>query len=352
MYNVVHDMRTRIGELLHDIHEFLTTKQEDDVSCFTSLYIAYRTWFIDVGLERSAHTLDRVTRLLASDMHLYKVSGLRKDYPRPLLVRRAHVYHLQRLRHNSSPRPRSDLDNQLLLDLAASSTSLYTEIRKNAQTAGESAVKVLLGARGLVIPPLLKAFREAVPANDYPRIKGGIFSLLFGSLSKTLRRDWKHAPAFIRAFIEASTVDKPSIQKLVASTTFQVMEWGRPLSRMAIVDAATIKALAPSELVDDATLEKIEQKRALVQRKRTDTETRMAKFALELVELSNTGHWKLASRAGAMVISLGLRFDTIAPASLIVQLAQGTIDPHPALRGLYSGGLVAVCISHTTVDEY
>ena len=62
MYTTIHDIRERAGWVLHEVHRFLSDKQEDDVPCFSALYSAYRSWFVDVGIERSAHVLDRVTQ--------------------------------------------------------------------------------------------------------------------------------------------------------------------------------------------------------------------------------------------------------------------------------------------------
>ncbi|KAI9814616.1 MAG: hypothetical protein M1827_003172 [Pycnora praestabilis] len=338
LYRAVHDLRDRAGELLHRVHMFLTQHQEDDVACFNSLYTAYRSWFVDVGIERSAHVLDRVTRLLTADIHPYKVTGLRKEYPRPLLLRRANVYHLQRLRHNAAPRPKSDLDAKLLLDIAESSVSLYTEIRRNAQSAGESAVKVIIGARPLVIPTLLHALEAAVKSNDFPRIKGAMYSLLFGSLAKTIGRDWRFAPSLIKSFIAVSTVDKPSVQKLATGATFQVMDYGRPLERMIILDQDIVKAISPPDL-DEA---KISNKKDKIKKKRTKIEAKKADLASELVDLARQSHWKKASRTAAIVINLGLRFDTIASKNMVDLVTKGTIDSHPGLRGLYSGALVAL----------
>ena len=338
LYKSIHHLRKRMGELLHEVHLFLTEKQEDDVACFGPLYTAYRSWFIDVGIERSAHVLDRVTRLYAADIHPYKVSGLRKEYPRPLLLRRANVYHLQRLRHNAAPRPKSDLDKRLLLDLAESSVSLYTEIRRNAQSAGESAVKAIIGARPLVIPSLLEALEKAVSTNDYPRIKGAIYTLLFGSLSKTISRDWRFAPFLIKSFIAASTADKPSIQKLCSGATFQVMDYGRPLERMVILDKEVIQAIGPAESVETEVV----KKRGFIMKKRRLIEAKKAALANELVDLARISHWKKASRTAAIVINLGLRFDSIASENMIDLVTLGTIDSHPGLRGLYSGALVAL----------
>ena len=339
LYKEVHDLRERTGKLLHEVHQFLVEKQEDDVACFGPLYTAYKSWFIDVGIERSAHVLDRVTRLLATDVAPYKISGLRKEYPRPLLLRRANVYHLQRLRHNASPRPKSELDKQLLLDLAQSSVSLYTEVRRHAQGAGESAVKAIIGARPLVIPPLLNALEVGIKENDFARIKGAVYALLFGSLAKTIGRDWRFAPAMIKSYIAASTADKPSVQKLCSSATFQVMDFGRPLERLVILDKDIVQAISPPNMDDDT---RISQKRDRIKKKRLAVERTKAALSEELVNMARHSHWKKASRTAAIVVSLGLRFDTLASDNLVDLLTKGTINSHPGLRGLYSGALVAL----------
>ena len=293
---------------------------------------------MDVGIERSACVLDRVTRLFAADIHPFKVSGMRKNYPRPLLLRRANVYHLQRLRHNAGPRPQSVMDKTLLLDLAESCVSLYTEIRRHAQSAGESATKVIIGARPLVIPPLLAAFEDSIKNNDFRRMKGAMYSLLFGSLAKTAGRDWRYTPALIKAFIAASTADKPSVQKLATNATYQVMDYGRPLERMVILNDETVRRIAPAEDL----LAVIAKKRDQIARKRKRIEAKKHDLALELVELAKEAHWKTASRAATIVVNLGLRFQTIAPSSMLELTTKGTVDAHPGLRGLYSGALVAV----------
>ncbi|KAI4089777.1 MAG: hypothetical protein LQ344_005142 [Seirophora lacunosa] len=338
LYHELHHLREQSGELLHAVHDFLTHKQEDDIACFGPLYTAYRSWFIDVGIERSAHVLDRVTRLLFADIHPYKLSGLRKEYPRPLLLRRANLYHLQRLRHNSYPRGKTRLTETLLLDLAQSSMSSYTEVRRNAQSAGEAALKAIIGGRPLVIPPLLQALEKGVKENDFALIKGGIYSLIFGGLSKTIGRDWRFTPRVIKAFISASTADKPSVQRLCSTATLQIMDFGRPMERMVILDKPVVQSIAPSEDVTD----KIDERKAKVSKKRRNVEIKMAALSDDLVELAKVSHWKKASRTAAIVITLGLRFESIASTKMIDLMTRGVIDTHPGLRGLYGGAMVAL----------
>ncbi|KAF2749545.1 hypothetical protein M011DRAFT_465987 [Sporormia fimetaria CBS 119925] len=343
-YKIVHELRNRVGETLHLVHKFLIDKQEDDVLCFNSLYNAYKCWFIDVGLERSAHVLDRVTRLLRADVHPFKFSGLRKEYPRPLLVRRANVYHLQRLRHNATLRPKTELDKQLLLDLAESSVSLYTEIRRTSQSANESAVKCILGARPLVIPPLLEALTKAIAANDYPRIKGAMFSLLFGSLAKTIGRDWRFTPTMIKAFIEVTGADKPSIQKLAGNATFQIMDMGKASERMVILDKEATEAIsyAIDQSEEKNVQSKITKRKNYIMSKRSRIEARKAELSKELVDVCRTSHWKKVSRTAAIIVNLGMRFDSIASEELIELVTKGAIDPHPHLRALFAQALVTL----------
>jgi len=341
VYSRIHELRTDVGRLLSKMHTFLNKNQEDDVACFTALYSAYKTWITDVGTERSAHTLDRVTRLYSADIQPFKVSGLRKAYPRPLLIKRASVYNLQRVKHNASARQKCDLDKTLLLDLAESSMSLYTEVRRNAQSAQESALKVLIGGRPLVIPPLLKAFKEALANNDLDRVKGGIYTLLFGSLLKTLFRDWRFAPELIKLYISTAAVDKQSIQKLRNGALFALIEFGRPMERIIIVEQDLVKTIEPSE--DSETCKSsIKTRHDFIVERRTAVEAKKQMLAEQLIELIKVSHWKVASQCIIFVLNLGLRFETIAPESFIEIAALGSIDTHPGLRGHYSQAFAGI----------
>ena len=350
LYRDIHAFREHIGHVLHEVHQFLVEQQEDDVVCFEHLCNAYKSWFVDVGMERSAHVLDRVSRLFEADTHPYKICGTRKEYPRPLLVRRAYVYHIQRLRHNSYPRPRSELSRQLLYDLAQSSVSAYRDVRRHAQSAGEAALKAIIGSRSLVIPSLLAAFESGVKETEFSRIKGAMYSLLFGSLMKTISRDWRYAPRVIKTFLKASTADRPSIQKLCAGATMTIMEMGRPLERMVILDKDIIQAIAPREDLECT----ISKKKEKLSRKRENIESKKAALSDELAGLVRESHWKQATRTAAIVVTMGLRFDRIASENLIDLVIEGTVDSHPGLRALYSGtfvGLFSIIESRATADH-
>lgn len=342
-YKLLHDLRASIGETLHNVHQFLIEKQQDDVTSFNALYTAYRSWFTDVGIERSAHVLDRVTRLLASDIGPFKTSGLRKEYPRPLLVRRANVYHLQRLRHNASPRHKTELDKILLLDLVQSSISGYTEIRRTAQTAVESTMKVIIGARSVIIPPLLEHFEVAVKTSDFSRIKGAMYTLMFSSLTRSVGRDWRYAPSLMRSYVNVLDVDRPSIQKITTAATLYLMDMTRQTPRMAILDKDLVEQTLRPDDRDRESLQRVIPKRAKAIKQRYDfVRKSRTELSNELAQIVKQSHWKKESRTATLVIGLSLRFDDITSEEMIRLVVSKAIDDHPSLRAIYSSALVGL----------
>ena len=341
IYSRIHDLREEIGHLLSRTHSFLSASQEDDVACFTSLYATYRTWITDVGIERSAHSLERLFRLYRADISPFKISGLRKAYPRPLLVKRADVYQLQRVKHNATYRKKSELDKRLLLDLAESCVSPYSDVRRVAQGAQDSSLKVLIGGRTLIIPVLLDRFRQALDQNDHDRIKGSMYTLIFSTLLKTLLRDWRFAPRFMRMYIDATAVDKQSIQDISSQALVYLLDFGRPFEHMILVDRGAIDTIKPPE---DCS-ELIQNRNAFIRERRTRVESEKSTLGLELTERARVAHWKIANRCIIFATNLSVRFSTLAPASFVDLVVDGTNDPHPGLRGNYQAAFSSLFTS-------
>ena len=338
-FKLIHRLRAEVGQLLSKTHHFLNEHQEDDVACFTALYTAYKIWITDVGTERSAHTLERVIKLYSADIQPFKVSGLRKHYPRPLLIKRASVYNLQRVKHNASARQKSGLDKQLLLEITHSTMSVYTEVRRNAQSAGENALKVLIGGRPLVIPVLLEAYKKALAENDLDRVKGGIYTLMFGTLLKTIFKDWRYAPDLIRLYLKTCYVDKASIQKLTGGALFALTEFGRPMERMIFLDQKLVEDIRPNESVEA----EINERHQYIVARRADVQERKLELGDELIDMIESAHWSVASRAVLFVNNLTVRFETIAPEKYLDIAVKGTIDSHPGLRACYTQVLQRIC---------
>ncbi|KAF5006539.1 hypothetical protein FDECE_7108 [Fusarium decemcellulare] len=330
-YRRIHDLREELGRLLAKTHSFLHDNQEDDVDSFTALYAAYRTWITDVGIERSAHPLERHVRLYESNIAAFRIKGLRKVYPRPLLIKRVEAYHLLRREHNTSSRQKSELDKRLLLDLAESSLSLYADVRRVAQSVLDSSLESLIGSKPLVIPVILEKYRQAIATNDHDRIKGSIYTLLFTSLLRTLVKDWRFAPEAMRLYIQTIGIDKPSIQNLESSALPTLMHFGRPSERMVIVDDTLVNTIKPAGDVSAA----IETRHQFILQRRKRVETSKSSLGLELTQRAKGAHWKIATRCAIFATNLCLRFHSLAPAEFVDLVAHGANDPHPMLRTCY-----------------
>lgn len=337
-YQKIHELRDKVGYLLSDTHRFLNENQEDDVNCFTALYSAYKTWITDVGIERSAHTLDRHARLYRADIAPFKIKGLRKAYPRPLLIKRAEAYQMLRMKHNSSARNKNDLDTRLLLDLAHSCLSLYADVRRVAQGAQDSSLKALIGGKPIVIPVVLARLRTAITEVDHDRIKGGLYTLLCTSLLRTLLKDWRFAPTAMHLYIDTASIDKPSIQKLGGGVLYSLIDFGKPFDHMILTDEAIVDTIKP---VDDVR-HVVEMRNRFIKQRRARVEEAKARLGIELTEKAKGAHWKIATRCSIFATNLCLRFDTVAPSQFIDLVARGTIDPHPGLRGYYLQAFTSV----------
>ncbi|CAK7231597.1 Proteasome activator BLM10 [Sporothrix bragantina] len=343
LFERIHELRETIGFLLARTHVFLNSYQEDDVTCFTALYTTYRTLITDVGFERSAHPLERLLRLYRSDVASFKINGLRKVYPRALLVKRADAYQLQRVKYNSAYRSTSQLDKQLLTNLAQSCTSLYADVRRAAQSAQEASLKVLIGSRPVVIPIVLRKLEESLDAVDHDRIKGAMYTLLFTSLIKTMIRDWRFAPTLMKLYIRTATVDKASIQQLGTNALYPLIEFGKSFERMIIVDDAVIASIAPADKASlDDSARKITKRHNFIRERRTKVEEKKRALGLELIDVAASSHWKVAGRCAVFANNLCLRFDSLAPTEFIQLAAEGTINQHPMLRGGYQNAFANI----------
>ncbi|RDA85493.1 hypothetical protein CP532_0010, partial [Ophiocordyceps camponoti-leonardi (nom. inval.)] len=338
VYQRIHELRDQLGQLLTKTHTFLNEKQEDDVNCFTALCTAYRTWITDVGIERSAHSLERHLRLYRAEVAAFKIKGLRKVYPRPLLIKRAEAYHILRVKHNASARHKSELDKRLLRDLAHSCLSFYADVRRVAQSAQDSSLKALIGGRPIVLPVILDGFRAAIENNQHDRIKGGMYTLLYTSLLRTVLKDWRFAPEAMRLYIETAGIDKPSIQVLGSTALYSMFEFGKPLDRAILVDDGVVGSIKPP--LDESAV--IERRRGLVVERRKRVERAKAALGLELTMRAKGAHWKIATRCVIFATNLCLRFDGIAPTQFVDLVARGINDSHPSLRSFYLNSISAL----------
>jgi len=207
----------------------------------------------------------------------------------------------------------------------------------------ESAMKVLIGARPLLIPPFLDHFDAAVKSNDFPRIKGSIYSLLFGNLTKAVARNWEWAPRLLRTYIDVMDVDRPSIQKIATASALTIMDMTRQTSRIAILDKDVVETIAPGDDSEKSGMQSAIERRAEKIKDRHDfIKSKRSELSDELAVVAKNSHWKKESRTATLVIGLSLRFETIASPNMVELVVQRAVDAHPTLRTIYNSALLGL----------
>ncbi|KAG0235309.1 hypothetical protein BGW42_005476 [Actinomortierella wolfii] len=207
----VRKIRHELGLVLHELMAFFHESREDDVENIKIVVKTVGIYMANRGVERVEEENQR--RSYAYLKRSVHIPGDRKLLYRILRVRRAYCLHVQRLRFNALSRPKTILHDSLLEDLTELSLGRYTEVRKAAQSALVRSIKCFQGAKGLVIPTLLKALES--DNQDSDRMKGALFMLSSRWLMLPLLRDWRYAPEYIMRLCNAHHQDKPSIQLMV-----------------------------------------------------------------------------------------------------------------------------------------
>ncbi|KAK7207032.1 putative proteasome activator subunit 4 [Myxozyma melibiosi] len=344
-YIKVHEIHEKLGWLIHDLHTYLQKNKEDEVTAIRNLATVTRVWFIDIGCEHSLKLLDTYVRSYIVDTRNYKISGRRKQYPRYLLARRAHIYHLQRVKHNSGPRKTSQLDKVLLLDLVQSSLSRYTKNRRQSQQALQAAIRTVMKSRILLAPKLIEELNNAVAAKEYDCAKGAMHTLYLDGIRRFVSRDPRVFPDYGIALLAAAKADKLSIHDL---------------ARNLILQFALTTRMTPKKLYYSDDYEKfvsqIKPERDLSARlgfantrnlkRAEDTRAKIDVLEAELMKLQKAEtHWRITFMISTMLTGGLSLLRENEPAELGVIFFKGAIDNHPYIRFSFVQGALKLFTS-------
>ncbi|KAK9481275.1 hypothetical protein V1514DRAFT_300594 [Lipomyces japonicus] len=345
LYIKIHETHQRFGQILHRVYLYLQEHKEDDVPSFETLAYAYRIWFTDVGNEQSLKLAATHIRSYVHEIEIYKTRGLRKLYPRHLLVSRAYIYHLQRVKENCGIRRMTLLEKTLLLDLLGASLSNYTNIRRQAQFSLDSASHFLSGSRAFLVPKLIEELQKAINANEFDRVKGAIFTVNSRALQRFSIRDPRFAPDLVHALVEACKADKVSVNNLARQLIVQFAITPRySLKSIYYSDDFASKVLNAIRPDTDVS-ERIKKLSEKLERKHTELFEKFDQLENELIKQEESGeHWKIEILLNSLVISgFKVSRDTL-PFDAARVMARGAINPHPHLRYSFMQGFLQILL--------
>lgn len=329
-------MRDKIGRALHEWLTYLAEHHADDVLCFDVLLLVIKTWFGNVGYQRADGSQSKLTNIYVEDISQFKIPGRRKEYPRPYLVRRALLYHVQRTKHSAQTVDLSPTHQLLLNDLAETAVGAYTEIRAIAQSALNLAFRSVANIRASVIP----FFLDALDSDDNERVKGALYTLSGKGLKSHLGRDMRYFPVFLRKLVLLSNVEKPSMMLPVKEAFLECALKSRPAPTVCVYDKRELSLLGPGNPAA------VQQYVDWLTEAREYRESRQLELRSQLVELSERTDWRIAG-AAASALGVGISSLSLPPSPEVATttLRMATSD-HPALRAISASQIaqvLAVC---------
>ncbi|GAO52380.1 hypothetical protein SAICODRAFT_114459 [Saitoella complicata NRRL Y-17804] len=335
-YVRIHEARDRIGKTLHSTHQFLIAHKEDDVECFQTWSSCLKTWFMDVGCNRTVKLYNRLESYYSSSKRPFQMSGLSKPFPRPVMIRRAALYHIELQRHNLGLRKRTELDTILLKDLAGSCVSVYTLTRLSAQSALESAIKVINGTRTVLAPFLLNELAKGVEANNHDKVKGAVFTFLMKAMHRTVTRDWRFTADYVLNILKLRGMDKLSLQALSQKAyVVTVMEVKATPPVLRLPETILTKIYPQG----DETKAEVDRLAAKVKRKIVQRNERRLELREKLLMVAKESHWKTSVMASGMGLGSLVGPQEMPSPDMVKMIIKGAIDEHPSVRVLHASTL-------------
>ncbi|EFI28574.1 hypothetical protein CC1G_13601 [Coprinopsis cinerea okayama7 len=355
-YQKVAAYRERFGRLLVKASSILRQNSggEDHIDAVIYVTRCIDTYLGSYGVSNSEY--DAMQKNYKQARELNRSWLRQKDNSRLIFVKRAHVYHMSRLHIQSMFRYRSELDDQLLLELAELSLLQYTRIRRQAQATLITATMRYVRSTRLILPTIFKGLTRG---SDADAIKGALYVLSSRGIAGYTLSDLEYNKTYLLSILECQHEEKPSIQKLVssvASDTLSLVNEDHTHTaayrlKTPRLDAA-IADLRPefSDSFPDQRLATVvlEKNKARVERRLQLSE----EIILDVLEVAkrSTTHWRYSQIALQFLSNLIWREVLVSP-ELAKFVAEQTVSPQQTIRS-HAQRTAALLLYHVKIRTY
>ncbi|KAJ6627278.1 hypothetical protein B0H10DRAFT_1780024 [Mycena sp. CBHHK59/15] len=220
-YKKVVAHRTRFGDVVQRAAYALrqNTEGEDHIDAVTGVARSIDVYLLSYAMTRGA--IDALHKNYTQARDLNRLWARQKDNSRLVFVKRAQMFHCNRVYMHGLYRHRSALDDRLIEELIELSLSPYTRIRRQAQGIFHNVSGYYLRSTRYALPTLLGALAKG---NDPDRMKGALYILGNKGTSVDVRTlfciaDQVYQGQLFLALLECQHEEKPSIQKLASSVS-------------------------------------------------------------------------------------------------------------------------------------
>ncbi|ODV90189.1 hypothetical protein CANCADRAFT_43866 [Tortispora caseinolytica NRRL Y-17796] len=332
----IQQTRTTVGRMLHSLCRFCKQQEIEDVSIMKALISAIEVFLTDARIDRSSKTLEMVGNSYSSRVKPYQIPGLRKDYPENLLVLRAYLYFLRRLRYAYGSRVCIDAERVLLEDLLDLAVSSYSEVRMQAQHSLEKASQVFFDIKPEIARQASEVLIESADTTGHvstAKLKGAIYVLQTGTFQRALIRTATPLPKCIYALVASGSVSSHELTTIEAAKSLinSINENYRlPIASLTLL-SDNIDLISP---INRNVVNEVERLREIRQRKQTLLKKVHDEVERTTVELFNkdTTNWSMKLVCANILNSAFVHPEkTLSLESFRIVLA-GVIDSHPEIR--------------------
>ncbi|KAJ6519492.1 hypothetical protein C8R45DRAFT_852433 [Mycena sanguinolenta] len=336
-YQKVVAHRQRFGDVVQRAAFALrqNTGGEDHIDAVMGVARSIDVYLLSYAMTRGA--IDALHKNYTQARDSNRVWSQQKDNSRLVLIKRAQVFHCNRLYMHGLYRQRSALDDRLLDELIELSLSPYTRIRKQAQGIFLNVSGYYLRSTRYVLPTLLGALSKG---NDPDRMKGALFVLGNKGITGYALGDLVYQEQLYLSLLECQHEEKPSVQKLAGSVASDVAAYLREESahteayslgtgRLEDAMASLETEFSPS-VIDQKLLDEAATKAPLRVSRRNEGYTSMVTSILEVAVRPKT-HWRYVQIATRFLSAL-LRRDVAAPPGVSQFFLEHSISPQPTIR--------------------
>lgn len=299
LYINIHKLHIKVAHALHEIHTYMVADRENDIASFKALLFAYKVWFSDVGLERTAKLGESFTSVYNFESGKYRMDGLHKDFPRSILAKRATLYHYSRIYHNCGPKKITDLDKVLINDVLITSVSIYPNICRTAQSSLESAVKGLLKSRTHIVNWIVSDILKSMEKNELQRAESGMRVLALRILQSHIKKSFFNSTQFLKILTNALKTDKSVLNDL---SHFLLETFAQSVSVPVTINLLNYDALQTLKPEKDVSAE-IKKRRVRHEAKYKAIIAKIPEVEDALLKQLDETHWKILLYSLRFVIS-------------------------------------------------
>ncbi|KAJ7225864.1 hypothetical protein GGX14DRAFT_422660 [Mycena pura] len=329
-YQKVLAHRLRFGDVVQRAAFALrqNTGGEDHIDAMMGVARSIDVYLLTYAMSRSA--VDALHKNYTQARDANRTWAQQKDNSRLVLMKRAQMFHCNRLHMHSLYRKRSALDDKLIQELIQLSLSPYTRIRRQSQGILHNVSGCYLRSTRYVLPTLLGALGKG---NDPDRMKGALYVLGNKGINIVYQEQ------LYLSLLECQHEEKPSIQKLTGTVASDCAAFIREesthtdaysLDVTRLEDALSSLDTELASVIDQELLNEATAKSAVRTSRRNEAYAATVTSILE-VALRPKTHWRYVQIATRFLSAL-LRRDVPSLPGVAQFFLEHSISPQPTIR--------------------